>query len=515
MSELFDLPSDGQESENTVPENEAPATAADPVPEKAAQEAPKPAAPAEKSDAPEASGETSDKAKPYMVLARKYRPLTFKDLVGQEALVQTLTNAIKADRIHHAYVLTGIRGIGKTTTARILAKALNCENGPSTTWDDDDKQCKAIAEGRHVDVLEFDAASHTGVDDVRSLFEGVGYQPVQGRYKIYIIDEVHMLSRQAFNALLKTLEEPPAHVKFIFATTEVNKIPVTVLSRCQRFDLKRISVSDLSGHFTSICEQEGIKIEPAAVAAISRAADGSARDGLSLLDQAIALSGGAEISETLVSEMLGQAGAVQIFNLLEKLLAGDGAGTLEDLQNLYHNGHDPVLITQDVLRNLHLLTRLKIVPDLKNSNILTETERTMGVPLAEKAPLDGLGRAYQMLLTALDEAKRAPRPMEAIEMAMIRVSYVAPVPALQTLLQGLGGTPDVSAVPQQVAAPKVETPKAETPKVEAAPAEEAPQQSPQQAAPKEPAPWEDDEDDAAPAAPQQETQQQDAAPPKM
>lgn len=502
MSELFDLPPEGQDSENQIPENEAPAAAADPVPEKAAQEAPKPVA--------KPAAEETETAKPYMVLARKYRPFTFKDLVGQEALVQTLTNAIKADRIHHAYVLTGIRGIGKTTTARILAKALNCENGPSTTWDDNDEQCKAITEGRHVDVLEFDAASHTGVDDVRSLFEGVGYQPVQGRYKIYIIDEVHMLSRQAFNALLKTLEEPPAHVKFIFATTEVNKIPVTVLSRCQRFDLKRISVSDLSGHYSSICEQEGIKIEPAAVAAISRAADGSARDGLSLLDQAIALSGGAEISEKLVSDMLGQAGAVQIFNLLEKLLAGDGAGTLEDLQNLYHNGHDPVLITQDVLRNLHLLTRLKIVPDLKNSNILTETERTMGVPLAERSPLDGLGRAYQMLLTALEEAKRAPRPMEAIEMAMIRVAYVAPVPALQTILQGLGGTPDVSAVPQQVATPQVEARK-----VEAAPTEEAPQQSPQLAAPKEPAPWEDDEEDAAPAAPQQETQQQDAAPPKM
>lgn len=412
-----------------------------------------------------------------MVLARKYRPQNFKDLVGQEALVQTLTNAIKADRIHHAYVLTGIRGIGKTTTARILAMALNCENGPSTTWEAGDPQCKAIADGRHVDVLEFDAASHTGVDDVRSLFEGVGYQPVQGRYKIYIIDEVHMLSRQAFNALLKTLEEPPAHVKFIFATTEVNKIPVTVLSRCQRFDLKRISIADLSQHFTNICAAENIQIAPAAVAAIARAADGSARDGLSLLDQAIALAGGVEISEKLVAEMLGQAGAVQVFALLEKLLSGDAAGTLADLQNLYHNGHDPVLVTQDVLRHVHLLTRLKIVPELKTSTTLTEIERTMGVPLAEKVPLDGLGRAYQMLLTALEEAKKAPRPMEAIEMAMIRVAYVAPVPALQTMLQSLGAPEVPQNVPQNK--PTV-------------------QQTVQPVEAKEPAPWEhdDDEDEA-------------------
>ena len=519
MSELFDLPQeDNQELDHQVPEHDVPAAAPDPVPEKAGQAAPRPTPPKAKEEASKQAGDQeNDKAKPYMVLARKYRPQTFKDLVGQEALVQTLTNAIKADRIHHAYVLTGIRGIGKTTTARILAKALNCENGPSTSWEEGDQQCKAIADGRHVDVLEFDAASHTGVDDVRSLFEGVGYQPVQGRYKIYIIDEVHMLSRQAFNALLKTLEEPPAHVKFIFATTEVNKIPVTVLSRCQRFDLKRISVADLSNHFTSICEQENIEIESAAVAAISRAADGSVRDGLSLLDQAIALSGGVKISEKLVSEMLGQAGAVQIFQLLEKLLAGDGAGTLTDLQNLYHNGHDPVLVTQDVLRNLHLLTRLKIVPELKTSNTLTETERTMGVPLADKTPLDGLGRAYQMLLTALDEAKRAPRPMEAIEMAMIRVAYVAPVPALQTILQSLGGTPNVSAIPQQQAQAALQA------APQAAPAKpEAPAVA---AAPKEPAPWEDDVEDDGDAesymtqegpqdAPQDTLQQAEAAPPK-
>jgi len=292
-----------------------------------------------------------------------------------------------------------------------------------------------------------------------------------------------MLSRQAFNALLKTLEEPPAHVKFIFATTEVNKIPVTVLSRCQRFDLKRISIADLSQHFSSICASENIRVEPAAIAAIARAADGSARDGLSLLDQAIALAGGAQVSEALVSEMLGQAGAVQIFALVEKLLSGDAAGTLADLQTLYHNGHDPVLVTQDALRALHLLTRLKIIPELKNSATLTEVERSVGVPMAESMPLDGIGRAYQMLLTALEEAKKAPRPMEAIEMAMVRVAYVAPVPALQTLLQSLG-TPEV---PQKVAAAK--------PPVE-----------------KETAPWEHDEDDEGFLPPHTS---EEAAPPKM
>ncbi len=377
-------------------------------------------------------------AKPYMALARTYRSQNFADLIGQQALVQTLTNAINSDKIHHAYVLTGIRGVGKTSTARILAKALNCENGPSVKWDDDDQQCAAIAAGRHVDVLEFDAASHTGVDDVRSLFEGVGYQPVQGKYKIYIIDEVHMLSRQAFNALLKTLEEPPTHVKFIFATTEVNKIPVTVLSRCQRFDLKRVGTEDLTTHFKNICEKEKITISSTALGLIARASDGSVRDGLSLLDQAIALAGGQEITDALVSEMLGQANSSRIFELLEKLLTGNAAGVLADLQDLYHNGHDPVLMAQEMLRALHLLTRFKIVPDLINSTDLTEAERILGAPLADKMPLEGLGRAYQMLLTGLEEAKRATRPLEAIEMALVRIAYLAPVPAIQTLLAQMG-----------------------------------------------------------------------------
>ena len=421
---------------------------------------------------PEAKAEKNQQ--PYLVLARKYRPQNFSTLIGQQALVKTLENAIEADRIHHAYVLTGIRGVGKTTTARILAMALNCENGPATEWDDSDPQCQAIANGRHVDVLEYDAASHTGVDDVRTLFEGVGYQPVQGRYKIYIIDEVHMLSKQAFNALLKTLEEPPAHVKFIFATTEVNKIPVTVLSRCQRFDLKRVTVDDLKAHFRSICEKEDVKITEGAISLVARAADGSVRDGLSLLDQAIALSGGAEITEKAVADMLGQADSVKIFSLLESLLAGDAPATLDQMKALYGGGNDPVLLAQDMLRGLHLLTRLKIVPDLKNSPELSETERTQAAPLAEKYPLDGLGRAYQMLLTGLEEAKKAPRPMEAIEMALVRIAYLAPVPALETLLRG-GAPAATTAAPQ-----KAQTPSEVAPRAEASAEEQAP--------------WDDDED---------------------
>ena len=393
-------------------------------------------------------GAASGPADPYLVLARKYRPQNFTDLIGQQALVQTLQNAIEADRIHHAYVLTGIRGVGKTTTARILAMALNCDNGPATTWDENDPQCTAIAGGNHVDVLEYDAASHTGVDDVRSLFEGVGYQPVQGRYKIYIIDEVHMLSKQAFNALLKTLEEPPAHVKFIFATTEVNKIPVTVLSRCQRFDLKRVRVEELEAHFKNICAQENVKIADAAIGQIARAADGSVRDGLSLLDQAIALSGNGEISEQAVADMLGQADTVKIFNLLERVLSGQAADALAQMKELYHNGNDPLLLAQDMLRGLHLLTRLNIVPDLKNSPELSEAERTQAAPMADKFPLDGLGRAYQMLLTGVEEAKKAPRPVEAIEMALVRIAYLAPVPALETLLRDGPPKTETQAEPQ-------------------------------------------------------------------
>lgn len=370
----------------------------------------------------------------YLVLARKYRPQVFADLIGQEALVRTLSNAIASNRIHHAYVLTGIRGVGKTTTARILAKALNCENGPAIEWADDDASCKSIAEGRHVDVLEFDAASHTKVEEIRDLFEGVNYQPAQSRYKIYIIDEVHMLSKSSFNALLKTLEEPPPHVKFIFATTEVHKIPVTVLSRCQRFDLRRVPVDLLQKHFASLCEKEGVSVSPAALQHIARAAEGSVRDGLSLLDQAIALAGGNTIDEALVGQMLGQAAQDQLFSLLEGLFSQKLEAALGVLNDLYNRGFDPQLVVQDLLALLHLLTRLKVVPNLAQGDSLSEMEKLRAVPLAQKLSLEAVGRAYQILLHAAGESKQADRPLEAVEMALVRAAYLAPVPAVATLM---------------------------------------------------------------------------------
>tara|TARA_R110000868_G_scaffold218576_2_gene469133 strand:- start:63170 stop:64843 length:1674 start_codon:yes stop_codon:yes gene_type:complete len=378
----------------------------------------------------------------YLVLARKYRPTTFEDIVGQDALVRTLKNAVESNRLHHAYILQGIRGTGKTTTARLLAKVLNCENGPAVTWAADDAQCKAIENGTHVDVLEFDAASHTGVDDIRSLFEGVNYAPVQGNYKVYIIDEVHMLSKQAFNALLKTLEEPPAHVKFIFATTEVNKIPVTVLSRCQRFDLKRISAEDLSKLYEDILNKENVAFDSNAVMQIAKAADGSARDGLSLLDQAIALSIGDKVNIDVVNGMLGMADRARAYDLFESLMKGDISVMLEKLSSMYETGHDPMLIVSDLLSVAHLITRLKTIPALANSNTLSELEKTRGVELSEKLGLENLSRAYQMLLTVVTEAKNGVRPFEVVEMGLIRVTHMAPLPAMSALIEmaGAGNT---------------------------------------------------------------------------
>lgn len=381
----------------------------------------------------------------YLVLARKYRPKTFEDVIGQDALVKTLKNAIESDRLHHAYVLQGIRGTGKTTTARLLAKVLNCENGPATTWAEDDAQCKAIETGTHVDVLEFDAASHTGVDDIRTLFEGVNYAPVQGHYKVYIIDEVHMLSKQAFNALLKTLEEPPEKVKFIFATTEVNKIPVTVLSRCQRFDLKRISAEDLCGLYTSILQKEDVAFDEAAVMQIAKAADGSARDGLSLLDQAIALSVGGQVTLDVVNGMLGMADRARAYDLFETLMSGDMGTMLEKLNNMYETGYDPLMIVSDLLSVSHLITKLKTVPNLSNSQTLSELERTRGNELAQKLGLENLSRAYQMLLTVIQEAKLAPRPFEVVEMGLIRVAHMAPMPAISTLINMAKGVGSATA----------------------------------------------------------------------
>ena len=301
------------------------------------------------------------------MLARKYRPQTLDDLKGQDALVRTLRNALASGRLAHAFVLTGVRGVGKTTTARIIAKGLNCigpdgTGGPTVTPCGVCDACRSITEDRHVDVMEMDAASRTGVDDIREIIEGVRYKPVSARYKVYIIDEVHMLSRNAFNALLKTLEEPPEHVKFIFATTEIRKVPVTVLSRCQRFDLRRFDISELMTLFGTICGKEGVAADEEALALISRAADGSARDGLSILDQAMALADG-KITASQVQDMLGLADRALVFDLFESMMGGKIAEALEIVRSTYASGADPVVVLQDLLDLTHLITRLKLAPD--------------------------------------------------------------------------------------------------------------------------------------------------------
>ncbi len=368
----------------------------------------------------------------YVVLARKYRPQKFKDLIGQKPVVRTLTNALQTGRIAHAFILTGVRGVGKTTMARILARALNCVGADREGIEPccECEHCRAIAKDRHVDVIEMDAASRTGVDDIRELTDGVRYRPVSARYKIYIIDEVHMLSKNAFNALLKTLEEPPPAVVFVFATTEIHKVPVTVLSRCQRFSLRRVPAEMLAQYYAWVAEQEGVAAEPAALALIARAADGSVRDGLSLLDQAIALSGG-NVGEAAVRDMLGVADRGQVFDLLEMVLRGDAAAALAQFDRLYQEGADPALVLQDLLDLSHFLTRLKLAPDAGAGDPLAEGDRERARPLAEKLSMPSLARVWQMLLKGLGEVQEAPSPIQAAEMVLIRLAYVAdlPVPA--------------------------------------------------------------------------------------
>ena len=378
---------------------------------------------------------------PYRVLARKYRPSTFQDLIGQEAMVRTLTNAIDSNRLHHAFILTGVRGVGKTTTARIIAKALNYvgpdgTGGPTAQPTDDCPICKAIAEDRHPDVIEMDAASRTGVGDIRELIESVRYRPIEARYKVYILDEVHMLSTQAFNALLKTLEEPPEHVVFIFATTEIRKVPVTVLSRCQRFDLRRVSQQDLVAHFAKICEKEQVAAEPEALELIARAADGSVRDGLSLLDQAIAL-GEDKIAEKVVAEMLGLGDRARAYDLFEALMQGKIPETLEILEELYAAGADPVVVLQDLLELTHGLTRMKLVPAVAEEEARPETERVRGLEMAKTLPLAVLARAWQMLLKGVEEAQRAPQPLLAVEMTLIRIAHASELPPPGDLVKKL------------------------------------------------------------------------------
>ncbi len=386
--------------------------------------------------------ETASSGAAYRVLARKYRPASFAELIGQDALVRTLTNAIRTDRIAHAYVLTGVRGVGKTTTARIIARVLNCvgpdgKGGPTAEPCGVCEHCRAIADDRHVDVIEMDAASRTGVDDIRDLTDGVRYAPMSARFKVYIVDEVHMLSKQAFNALLKTLEEPPPHVKFIFATTEIRKIPVTVLSRCQRFDLRRVEAEILGPHLGAIAEKEGAKLAPDALALVARAADGSVRDGLSLLDRAIATYGSDGIGADQIRDMIGLADRTQIFDLFEALMAGKAAETLDLFAEAGRSGADPLVVLQDLLELVHWITRVKIVPVTADDPVVPEAERVRGKEAAQKLSMAALSRAWQMLLKGLGEAQSAPSPAEAVEMALIRLAYTAELPTPAEIVERL------------------------------------------------------------------------------
>ena len=380
----------------------------------------------------------------YRVLARKYRPTTFDDMIGQEALVRTLSNAIASGRIAQAYMLTGVRGIGKTTTARIIAKALNHTNGPTVDLSQPCEHCDAITDDSHIDVVEMDAASHTGIDDIRELIDSVKYRPVHARYKIFILDEVHMLSKNAWNALLKTLEEPPEHVKFIFATTEIRKVPITVLSRCQRFDLRRITIEDLSNHYKRICDLENVTIEQDALSMIARAADGSVRDGLSILDQAIALQTDGITSEN-VSDMLGLADRARIYDLVKSLMAGDAPTALQILNDLHAVGADPLVISNDVLEAIWFITRMRLTPSLKDDPNTPETERVIGAELASTLSMPALSRAWQILMQGIDEIRRAPNTLHATEMVFIRLMHASTLPTPDELIKKLKSTPQ----PQQ------------------------------------------------------------------
>ena len=386
----------------------------------------------------------------YVVLARKYRPQNFDDLVGQDALVQTLTNAINNNRLHHAYILTGIRGVGKTTTARIIAKALNCtgldgKGGPTVHPCGVCENCKAITAGRHIDVMELDAASRTGIDDIREILDGVRYKPTNARYKIYIIDEVHMLSKSAFNALLKTLEEPPSHVKFIFATTEIRKVPVTILSRCQRFDLQRISVDDLVGLFKKILGNENIKADDEALQMIAKAAEGSARDGESMLDQAISLGGGV-VKVDVVKNMIGLADRTQTFELFEQLTSGNMDKVITLLQEQYKNGANPYQILQDLVSATHLVAKTRIIPNSIEAPSVAEEERIFAKKMAAVVPVAVLSKMWQMMLKGLNELQIAPVQIDALEMILIRIAYAANLPTPYEILNDVKKNSNLKAV---------------------------------------------------------------------
>ena len=381
----------------------------------------------------------------YQVLARKYRPETFADLVGQDAMVRTLKNAFEANRIAHAFIMTGIRGTGKTTTARIIAKGLNCvgpdgNGGPTVEPCGVCDQCVSIREGRHVDVMEMDAASRTGVGDIREIIESVHYRAASARYKVYIIDEVHMLSTSAFNALLKTLEEPPEHVKFIFATTEIRKVPVTVLSRCQRFDLRRIEPDVMLGMLRRISDAEGGEITDDALALITRASEGSARDAQSLLDQAIS-HGAGETTAEQVRAMLGLADRGRVLDLFDLIMRGDTAGALNELSAQYADGADPMAVLRDLAEVTHWVSVVQISPEAAEDPTVNADERTRGLTMAEGLPMRALTRMWQMLLKALEEVSSAPNAMMAAEMSIIRLTHVADLPSPEDLVRKLQNTP--------------------------------------------------------------------------
>jgi DNA polymerase-3 subunit gamma/tau len=392
----------------------------------------------------------------YRVLARKYRPQSFADLIGQEAMVQTVRNAFASGRIPQAWMLTGVRGVGKTTTARILARALNYDtgapgSGPSIDMPELGSHCRAIMESRHMDVLEMDAASHTGVENIRQITDGVRYGPSEARYKVYIIDEVHMLSAAAFNAFLKTLEEPPPHAKFVFATTEIRKVPVTILSRCQRFDLRRVESSVLISHLARICANESVETEPAALAAIARVAEGSVRDALSLLDQAVA-HGAGHVSETGVRDMLGLADRAQVVDLFEAVMRGDVPAAFALLRASYEAGADPRQMVEDLASFTHLVTRIKMVPEAADDPGLTEAERVRGRDFAGRLSVRALSRAWQILLKAVPEIGAAQRPLAAAEMALVRLAYAADLPSPDETLRELRG--EASSAPASPPLPR-------------------------------------------------------------
>lgn len=391
---------------------------------------------------------------PYRVLARKYRPHKFDDLVGQDVLVRTLSNAFSTGRIAHAFLLTGIRGIGKTTTARIIARGLNCigpdgKGGPTTAPCGECPNCRMILEDRHVDIIEMDAASRTGVDDIRDIIDTVHYAPTSARYKIYIIDEVHMLSKNAFNALLKTLEEPPAHVKFIFATTELRKIPITIVSRCQRFDLKRLDVAMLAQHLANVCAKESVSADAESLSLIATAAEGSVRDALSLLDQTIAMSG-LEDGKTILSpeqvrNMLGIADKSRLLELLELLFKGEAKTAIAALREHYEHGNDPHQLFQDMLSLLHYLTRIKVDASLVNNPSYSDMEQQSASQLAGQLSMANLTRAWQMTLKGIEEIKLAPHPLSAAEMILIRLCHAASLPSPDQLVKQLQSGAAVTA----------------------------------------------------------------------